>query len=365
MWILCILVGVVLGSMEDSVESPMVQVAKPKELKDLPISFFPEASAVSYTKYSETEIQYHNEPTEVQVFVSSSEPHSIVAFEDDQVHCLDEFVGFTQLTEKKIEHAIKNSNYNFCTNNGESISADNYEIEHKLICDQGDWTRLDCKFIPKGKPESAFIASRVGKRRSTVGRVFRKVTDPAAELFVDRVQGFTDRVKCEKQLEKDQISECHSLLLSWTLLDNALGSSRKAKAAAPAVDAEEPSTEKGDEKSAEKKKDELYVEEDVNTSLYVGAGVLVLLVILIGVSLAMGNKKKEREELDEMRHHRKREQKETEPGQDDALDGPASAEKRSHRHRHRKDDAVESPTKNADEAAETPVAEKHSKHKRN
>ena len=350
------LMGLVRGSADDANEPSTAIGTKPQELTDLPNCAYPEALPISYSKYTETGIEYQGEEAKIQVFLGSSGPSSILAFEDNNVHCIDEFIGFADLVEEKIEPAIKNSNYNFCTNNGVAISADNYEIEHELNCDKSGWTRLDCKFIPGGKPESAFIASRMGKRKGVVGRVFRKITDPAVELFVDRVPGFTDRVSCEKKMEKLQIDECHSLLLAWTVLDNALGDSASKKAKSVSLDIGEATEDKKDKKTGEGSDDEEVVEKDVNTALYVGVGVLGILVILIGASVLMGDKKKEREQLEQLRPERKRGGKKAGSVDDLSDNGEAPTEKRHHRRHHRKHDEVESPSKDIDQAPETPVA---------
>lgn len=347
------LMGLVRGSAGDANEPSTAIGTKPQELKDLPNCAYQEASPISYSKYTETGIEYQGEEAKIQVFLGSSGPSSILAFEDNNVHCIDAFIGFADLVEAKIEPAIKNSNYNFCTNNGAAISADNYKIELELNCDKSGWTRLDCKFIPVGKPESAaFIASRMGKRKGAVGNMFRKFR----KIIVDGVPGFTDRVSCEKKMEKLQIDECHSLLLAWTVLDNALGDGASKKAKSVSLDIGEATGDKKDKKTGEGSDDEEVVEKDVNTALYVGVGVLGILVILIGASVLMGDKKKEREQLEQLRPERKRGGKKAGSVDDLSDNGEAPTEKRHHRRHHRKHDEVESPSKDTDQAPETPVA---------
>jgi hypothetical protein len=328
---------------------------EPKELKGIPGSQYFEALTASYNKFSEVQIEGEGEEKKLDLFVSSEEPRSILAYENSGAHCIDEFVGFKSLNKGKIDSAMTSPKYAFCHNSGTTVAIPNIKVEPKLTCAETGWTRLDCKFTPKNDPDAVFFASRLGqiariaglaskagmprvsKALETGGRALRAITSPITSIFSDDVQTFTDRVSCQKQLQKPQIDECNSLLSAWTTINDAVGSPSKSSAAKKNVAASdtaqtnESDEEAGDVKQGEGKKssdagDESSVSSDSSSVYYILGGVGVLIILIVVATQCMGDKKKEREDGQDARRKSRRNRTEAQTAQDSP-----ETEKRSHR----------------------------------
>lgn len=327
---------------------------EPEELKDIPGSEYKEASTVSYKKFNELDILQGGEDTKLKLFVSSEEPSAILAYEDSQAHCIDEFVGFESINKGKIDSAMTSPEYAFCQNSGTRIAMPNIKVEHNLTCATTGWTRLDCKFTPKDNPQGVFFASRVGRRAriaglagkagmpgvskaiETGGRALRAITSPITSLFTDDVQTFTDRVSCQKPLQKPQIDECNSLLSAWTTINDAMSpsskNSTKKKVAAPeSAQTKESEEEAGDVQQGEGKKsgaegDDSSVSSDSNSGYYILGGVGVLIILIVVATQCMGDKKKARDDGEDTRRKSRRNRTEAQSAQDSP-----EGEKRSHR----------------------------------
>jgi len=115
-----------------------------------------------------------------------------------------------------------------CERPGENvIDAGDFVINHQVVCPaNSNWLRLDCRFQDRKNPNHPpFFASRMGMKptamtmtsQSSLRHMFNDYTG-----LKGSANGFSDRIRCDKQNLQNELIECEALLAKFLQLETEM-----------------------------------------------------------------------------------------------------------------------------------------------